>query len=100
MARDREERLGPRWHVFSSATGKVSNRAPGVAGALCFLKAEEKRNARESHMPVPDRPYKILLVQLGTLSFSHPLFVFFFIFLFIALSHMTSDPTTAIVGTT
>ena len=23
---------------------------------------------------VPDRPYKILLVQVGTLSFSHPLF--------------------------
>jgi len=23
---------------------------------------------------VPDRPYKILLAQVGTLSFSHPLF--------------------------
>ena len=26
---------------------------------------------------VPDRPYKILLVQVGTLSFSHPSFVVF-----------------------
>ena len=34
---------------------------------------------------VPDRPYKILLVQVGTLSFSHPSFgvsvVFIYLFL-------------------
>ena len=34
---------------------------------------------------VPDRPYKILLAQVGTLSFSHPLFgvSVLFIYLFI-----------------
>ena len=35
------------------------------------------RVAMRSPLPfpcVPDRPYKILLVQVGTLSFSHPLF--------------------------
>ena len=36
---------------------------------------------------VPDRPYKILLVQVGTLSFSHPSFgvPVLFIYLFILL---------------
>ena len=36
---------------------------------------------------VPDRPYKILLVQVGTLSFSHPSFgvPVLFIYLFITL---------------
>ena len=35
---------------------------------------------------VPDRPYKILLVQVGTLSFSHPSFgvPVLFIYLFLA----------------
>ena len=35
------------------------------------------RVAMRSPLPfpcVPDRPYKILLVQVGTLSFSHPSF--------------------------
>ena len=35
------------------------------------------RVAMRSPLPfpcVPDRPYKILLAQVGTLSFSHPLF--------------------------
>ena len=34
---------------------------------------------------VPDRPYKILLVQVGTLSFSHPSFgvPVLFIYLFV-----------------
>ena len=43
------------------------------------------RVAMRSPLPfpcVPDRPYKILLAQVGTLSFSHPLFVgFLFIYL-------------------
>ena len=42
------------------------------SGGLCPL-----RDAMRSPLPfpcVPDRPYKILLVQVGTLSFSHPSF--------------------------
>ena len=34
---------------------------------------------------VPDRPYKVLLVQVGTLSFSHPSFGVPVIYLFIYL---------------
>jgi len=42
---------------------------------------------------VPDRPYKILLAQVGTLSFSHPLFgvSVLFIYLF-ALQVHTATP--------
>ena len=55
---------------------------------------------------VPDRPYKILLVQVGTLSFSHPSFGVSVVFIYLwlgrqekagteqehnALSHVTRD---------
>ena len=33
---------------------------------------------------VPDRPYKILLVQVGTLSFSHPLFGVSVLFIYLS----------------
>ena len=33
---------------------------------------------------VPDRPYKILLVQVGTLSFSHPSFGVPVLFIYLA----------------
>ena len=50
------------------------------------------RVAMRSPLPfpcVPDRPYKILLVQVGTLSFSHPSFgvPVLFIYLFINISY-------------
>ena len=32
---------------------------------------------------VPDRPYKILLVQVGTLSFSHPSFGVSVVFIYL-----------------
>ena len=32
---------------------------------------------------VPDRPYKILLAQVGTLSFSHPLFGVSVLFIYV-----------------
>ena len=32
---------------------------------------------------VPDRPYKILLVQVGTLSFSHPSFGVYVVFIYL-----------------
>ena len=34
---------------------------------------------------VPDRPYKILLAQVGTLSFSHPLFGVSVLFIYLLL---------------
>ena len=42
---------------------------------------------------VPDRPYKILLVQVGTLSFSHPSFgvPVLFIYLFIYGSGVAAE---------
>ena len=46
---------------------------------------------------VPDRPYKILLVQVGTLSFSHPsfgvpvLFIYLFIRYIVGESRAFSD---------
>ena len=40
---------------------------------------------------VPDRPYKILLVQVGTLSFSHPSFGVSVVFIYLLLSHVTRD---------
>ena len=36
---------------------------------------------------VPDRPYKILLVQVGTLSFSHPSFGVRVLFIYLAHWH-------------
>ena len=33
---------------------------------------------------VPDRPYKILLAQVGTLSFSHPLFGVSVLFIYLS----------------
>ena len=45
------------------------------------------RVAMRSPLPfpcVPDRPYKILLVQVGTLSFSHPSFGVPVLFIYLA----------------
>ena len=45
------------------------------------------RVAMRSPLPfpcVPDRPYKILLVQVGTLSFSHPLFGVSVLFIYLS----------------
>ena len=36
---------------------------------------------------VPDRPYKILLVQVGTLSFSHPSFGVSAVFIYLFIAH-------------
>ena len=47
------------------------------------------RVAMRSPLPfpcVPDRPYKILLVQVGTLSFSHPSFGVSVVFIYPSLS--------------
>ena len=40
---------------------------------------------------VPDRPYKILLVQVGTLSFSHPSFGVPVLFIYLFKSCETED---------
>ena len=37
---------------------------------------------------VPDRPYKILLAQVGTLSFSHPSFGVTVLFIYLRLENM------------
>ena len=39
---------------------------------------------------VPDRPYKILLAQVGTLSFSHPLFGVSVLFIYLFLPRAVS----------
>ena len=55
------------------------------------------RVAMRSPLPfpcVPDRPYKILLAQVGTLSFSHPLFGVSVLFILMAIpsSAVTMHP--------
>ena len=48
--------------LASTHTALVSQSLVGLCFAFPFNQC------------VPDRPYKILLAQVGTLSFSHPLF--------------------------
>ena len=40
---------------------------------------------------VPDRPYKILLAQVGTLSFSHPLFGVFVLYFYLVKKRKKTD---------
>ena len=43
---------------------------------------------------VPDRPYKILLVQVGTLSFSHPSFGVPVLFIYSTLARQERNSST------
>ena len=60
-----------------------------VMGTTARSQPPWARVAMRSPLPfpcVPDRPYKILLVQVGTLSFSHPSFgvpAFFLLFIYL-----------------
>ena len=48
---------------------------------------------------VPDRPYKILLVQVGTLSFSHPSFGVPVLFIYLLLTEGETTGRGATRGT-
>ena len=65
---------------------------------VCTVNNEGALNKKQAAVVVPDRPYKILLAQVGgdpvpALSFSHPLFGVSVLFLFSIFLYLNTDLT-------
>ena len=72
--------------VYTSLYQCVEAREPAAAPSLSRTLPISEKNWTTGDSFFPDRPSKILLVQVGTLSSSHPSFGFGFLFLSRSLS--------------
>ena len=75
--------------VPPGATLSYTRGIPGTLSCVGEPCPAPLRVAMRSPLPfpcVPDHPYKILLVQVGTLSFSHPSFGVSVLFIYLCMS--------------